>query len=243
MLILSIIVALVLIDVWLFATDRYIWSFTLLVASTVAAYFYIPEVAALIATYGWIEVAKYAIPGYLMFGAATASLKWLSFARGVADRLTELRQEFDTEYRVPKVSVSKAKDEDRGDPTHIQGLKNTEEVLVPMEGKELIRDRRQSYLDRVNHSSRYIFKRSNIIAYRSDNYDLTNDDVFVSLLTPRTGDYIERVTFWVLQWPIVLINFVFEDLLIKIGRHIARLIDVVFNRLARMFVSGAVKGL
>lgn len=238
MLMILIILALVLVDVWLFAIDRYIWSFIVLVSGIVASYFFVPEVATFIATYGWFEVLKYGVPGYFLLGAATASLKWVSFARGVADRLADLRKTFDSTYEIPMVSTNKKPESDPlRDPRNLQAVAE----LIPLTGDDLVKHRRQAFLKFVNNYAKVIFKRRCDIPYKVDS--VVDDKIFVGILTPRTRDYIERVSFWVLQWPIVLINFILEDLLIKLANNIARLIDTVFNRLARLFVGNAVKGL
>lgn len=235
MLIIAAIIAILLIDVWLFAVDKYVWSFLVLIASAVGAYFFFTDVKALVDSYGWQTLVMYGVPGYLIAGAVTASLKWVTFTRGIASRLAKTREDFETKWNKRDQSKDEFKD-DTVDPRLIN------KVVIKETNSEADKHaKRSNFFAFLNERDFWVFKRSNRISYRDK--DLLDDNVVLDLLTPRTRNYIDRVTFWVLQWPIVLIDFILSDLLLKIGEYIAQVIDTLFNRMARMFVGNAVKGL
>lgn len=244
MIILGVLVVLLLIDVYLFATEKHGWSLVSTIAIAAGAYWFIPEVRAFVDSHNWKDLVLYAIPAYLALGAAVASLKWITFTRGIGKRLAEYRKGFEDRYKEPPATATADEDEfvDQSvDPRLVQSAPKKKEVLTDEQRK--LR-KRAEFLHQLSHdrSAMYtIFKRSfSLDLPRSKQ---RNDEYVLNVLTPRTRDYLARVTFWVMQWPIVLIDFVLSDLLIKLGEHIAVLIDTVFSRMARMFVSNAIKGI
>lgn len=73
------------------------------------------------------------------------------------------------------------------------------------------------------------------------NYD--SPEVIIDALTPTAKNEVERISFWILQWPIVVVATLLEDLLLKIGKHAAQFFDYAFNQLARKLVANAAKDL
>jgi hypothetical protein len=59
----------------------------------------------------------------------------------------------------------------------------------------------------------------------------------------KARNNIDRITFWVLQWPIVIVTTAFEDLIVNIGKNAARLFDFMLTRVSRMMITSSVKGL
>ncbi len=72
---------------------------------------------------------------------------------------------------------------------------------------------------------------------------LDDDDYFFGLFTPKAKDEADRITFWVLQWPLVIVATILEDFLIKLGKHIAELFDSLFSGLAKKIIGNSLKGL
>lgn len=73
--------------------------------------------------------------------------------------------------------------------------------------------------------------------------DYTTEEAFIAKLTPAARKYIDRVTFWALQWPLVLVGLILEDLLARIGEWLSDFYDFAFTRVARMLIGSAVKGI
>lgn len=71
--------------------------------------------------------------------------------------------------------------------------------------------------------------------------ELKTEQQFIDAVTPNAKKNVDRITFWVLQWPIVILSTLLNDILTKIGREIARLFNYMFNRLAKAITTGALK--
>lgn len=106
-------------------------------------------------------------------------------------------------------------------------------------------ERRKAFVDH------YVKKR---FGYRSDHKDYVHadavathrwakDDIIAELLTPRAKKHVDRITFWVLEWPYVIVATVIDDILIKFARNIARFFDWAFTGMSRFWISRVVKGL
>lgn len=104
-------------------------------------------------------------------------------------------------------------------------------------------DRRQAF---VKH---YMGLRN---TYRSPDYvDVDNvadkrwkeDSIVAELLTPRAKKHVDRITFWVLEWPYVIIATIFDDILLKFARNVARFFDWAFTAASRFWISRVVKGI
>lgn len=65
----------------------------------------------------------------------------------------------------------------------------------------------------------------------------------VDALTPRAKDHVGLITLWIFQWPVVIVEILIADLLIKLGKHTARLFDTAFSYFSRKLVANATKGL
>lgn len=61
------------------------------------------------------------------------------------------------------------------------------------------------------------------------------------LLTPKAKKNIDKITFWALQWPVTIIGTLLKDILLKIGKHLARLFDFLFHGLAKQIVGAGLK--
>lgn len=61
----------------------------------------------------------------------------------------------------------------------------------------------------------------------------------IDKLTPSAKENIDRITFWVLQWPIVIVATILEDILIKLGKRVAELFDYLFNGVAKKIIGNA----
>lgn len=192
-------------DLGLFVADKYIWSFFWLVATGVAAFFFIPEVANVVHAVGWKTLAFEYVPLYLLVGVVVAFTKWIMFLFKAADGVRASYLDF---KKVDKV----------------------EDALVA-----------------DNEATRYLkWMNDNYRTYRycnksslSASGDYKTFDEVAADLAPRAKNQADRIAFWVLQWPFVVVGIFVEDLLVKIGRHVARLFDYLFTGVARRILARA----
>lgn len=206
MILLSIIGVLLLVDLLFFINDKYVVSFLGLIGISVGAWYFIPEVASLITTYGLLEVAG----GYLVFGILTAAVKWFIANISLWLKLRNAREDFDKSH---------TKRDEAQSERH----------------KAFARFWNSAYGRRGNSLVPYVdFSDSTFEA--SPNY-------LVDSLTLRAKDHIGRISFWVLQWPLVIVATAFEDLLINIGRNVARFFDYAFTQFSRRLVASTIKDL
>lgn len=69
------------------------------------------------------------------------------------------------------------------------------------------------------------------------------ENIVAELLTPRAKKHVDRITFWVLEWPYVVISTLFADILLKFARNVARFFDWAFTAASRFWISRVVKGI
>ncbi|TFH07049.1 MAG: hypothetical protein E4H14_09385 [Candidatus Thorarchaeota archaeon] len=232
MFILLILGALLVVDLLLFTFwDRYIISFFLLVGVGIAAFWLLPEFAAFIRDVGFTKLLTVYLPAYLGVGVLTATAKWIVHIFKVAGSVKDLFKQFTKE--LPKL---------KADPTRIG--------LYP---RSTDADTITKVLDNENQMfARYIYhvgtgeddwRLKEVIA---DNNvfreDLSTREELVDALIPQAKKNVGRITFWALQWPITIISTLIEDVLIKLGKHLSRLFDYVFNRMARKIITRAFQG-
>jgi hypothetical protein len=199
--------------------DRYIASFFGLLAIGVGAYFFLPWFTEFIQARGtdWRWSVTWILI-YLGVGVGVATIKWLFFNLRVRRKLIKLRSETTFDRQDYQYDVDYAA--------------SFEDHAV---------QRRKTFSKRVENYSRDIYKGKRDLLFCSK--DLATEDAFISKLTPKAADYVDRVSFWVLQWPFVAVGFVFEDILAKIGVWLSDLYDAVFTNIARRIVGSSVKGM
>lgn len=101
-------------------------------------------------------------------------------------------------------------------------------------------ERRKAFTEKWNIHSRYgeKFPYIDTTAPKYDSADWLREQ-----LTPRARKNVERITFWILQWPLVLIALFFSDILAKVGKHAARFFDWLFAVPSRLLIKNATKDL
>lgn len=85
-----------------------------------------------------------------------------------------------------------------------------------------------------------LVERHRHLKIRFDMHAYIDRDIIAKSVTPRAKEEVERITLWILQWPIVTLALLVENLLFKLTSHIAKLIDAVFTELFRKFIGSAV---
>jgi hypothetical protein len=63
------------------------------------------------------------------------------------------------------------------------------------------------------------------------------------VLTPKAKNYIDRITFWVLQWPLVVLSTLLEDIILKIGKWVSTVFNAMFYRMSHLRVTSATQNL
>jgi hypothetical protein len=238
MLLILAIIALLVCEVVLFSLDRYITSFFLLIGSFAAAFFLIDGVSQYVTDVGWWTLVSTYGLYYLGGGVAVATLKWFQQLYHVRHTISDLRVEFEQSYKAPTSATAVTSEQsipgvDVGRP-------------VPLTEAQLRMHKRKAFIRFVTSNRPDALRRTQV-AVPSDSATVENvlssEEGLIDILTPKARNNVERISFWVLQWPIVVLSTVLEDLLLKIGKHLARLFDAVFNRAARALVGGAVEGM
>lgn len=217
MLIIAAIVIILFVDCVLFAYDKYILSAAGFLAVTVGTYLLIPDVADLVTQYGFVTVGL----GYLGFGLMVALAKWIATSVKHGIRVREIRQEFDESALAKKTDVSNV-------------------------------DRRRAFAELWNARTQYtgpteltpqISVPAAFHGEAPDNSRFESEEYIVDQLMIKARNNIDRITFWVLQWPIVIVTTAFEDLIVNIGKNAARMFDFLLTRVSRMMITSSVKGL
>lgn len=210
MILLGIFAALLIADIALFAFDRYVISFWLLIGSIAGAIWLAPELLALLATYGYWQVGA----AYLVAGLAVALVKWVAVLVKHTFKIRAARAAF--------------------------------KLAVPTTPQDTVPSRQLAFAKYWNENCEYgrvaaLCPRINTASCYEDNFN--NPDYIVSELTLRAKRNVERISFWVLQWPIVILATIFEDLIINIGRRAASIFDLCITRLSQAMIANSIKDL
>jgi len=221
---------LLLLDFLLFTIwDKYIVSFVGLILIGVGAYYFMPTVATFIDTHTWQDFAIYSLY-YLGAGVIVAGLKWLMLNLRIGRKLKEIRIEFERTYQKTKTTLKPPMERNIG--VHLSDSDYVEE-------KKTDADKRREFMKQVNASSVSIYKEN----WRIDYDNCSTEEKMIDELLPHAIKYVDRITFWVLQWPFALLSLVFEDILLKIGRWVSEVFETLFTRMSRYMIKRAVKGL
>jgi len=219
---------LLLLDFLLFTIwDKYIVSFVGLILIGVGAYYFMPTVATFIDTHTWQDFAIYSLY-YLGAGVIVAGLKWLMLNLRIGRKLREIRVDFEKSYEDTKTVLKPANERS----INVADDSYKQETKTPA-------DKRREFMKQVNASSVSIYKEN----WRIDYDNCTTEEQMVDELLPHAIKYVDRITFWVLQWPFALLSLVFEDILLKIGRWVSEVFEALFTRMSRYMIKRAVKGL
>ena len=216
----AIVAAILLIGGLFAAFDTFAWAviFSFLVVG--AGYFFF-GLKELIVAIGWKVILIKWIPLYLAVGVVVAFLKWLLTVKKVANRIAGLREKFK--------------------PESVSGPSERSSAYITVAGNPDAL-RRYKFVKLWNESNNYDVR---VVGIEDtvDKIDWTNPNIVAHLLTPHAKDYIAAITFWIFEWPFVVVSTFFKDFLVKLGKHVARFFDWAFTGLSRAIVGRATKGL
>lgn len=106
MLTIGIIALLILIDVIVFAHDRYDWSIGIMIVTIVGAYFFTPHIKDFIENTGWLTIFTRYVPLYIGVGLGTALIKWMIFSFKQIGKIREVKKAFDIKYPTTENSLA-----------------------------------------------------------------------------------------------------------------------------------------
>lgn len=232
MLVLLILAALLVVDLLLFTFwDRYIVSFLMLVGIAVGAFWILPEFAAFVYEVGFVKVLTVYLPAYLGIGVLTATVKWIMHLFKVAGSVKDLFKQFTRS--LPKIKANPstigifARD--------VQGQKVWVDDLLNNEHKLFVQYIQHEGTAEDDWRLKDVL-RDNKVSTRGD---ISTREELIDMLIPQAKKNVGRITFWALQWPITIVSTLIEDVLIKLGKHLSRLFDYLFNRMARRIIGNA----
>lgn len=97
----------------------------------------------------------------------------------------------------------------------------------------------EHYAETVGHSTR--LPADYVSWTRVSTKRWSEEGIVAELLTPRAKNHVDRITFWVLEWPYVVISTLFADILVKFARNVARFFDWAFTSVSRFWISRVTK--
>lgn len=196
-------------EMMLFSFERYGWSLFCLIGNVVLAYFFIPAVEEFFKNTDATSLTIYGFE-YLGAGIAVACVKWVFYVKKIAEKIAEWRIKFN---------------------------KRVQEAVEPAANgakREQVPNTPSAFANFVAHEyNDFNYKFNGLSSGVNDNETLT------TFLTPNAKNYIDKITFWVFQWPIVILDLLLYDILAKIGKHISTLINAIFNKVSRILVKNA----
>lgn len=229
MLILLILGVLLFADLLLFTFwDRYVVSFFLLIGIAAGAFWFVPEFTAFILDVGIVKLLTVYLPVYLGVGVAVATVKWIMHLFKVAGSVKALFKRYKQE--LPKIQA---------DPTIIGLYGDQNENSA---GAKIMKNEFTIFTYFINQRGTQIDDwRLKEVLGDNDVFhrDINTREELIEALIPQAKKNVGRITFWALQWPITVISTLVEDVLIKLGKHLSRLFDYLFNRLARKIITKA----
>lgn len=198
-------------DLMLFTFDRYVLSFFMLLVNIGLAWWLIPDVTSFVVQYTVRGLLTHVLPIYLLIGVGVAFVKWILFNIKFANIVSNIKEDF----KQDKVGYEFESDADR----------------------------RAAFAHFWNNRYRCdsMFSSDETPKLSTNAFEYENSESLVHQLTPRAKNFIERITFWVLQWPIVIVSTLISDFLVKIGRHVAIIFDKLFTQLSRAWMRRVVK--
>lgn len=242
-----------LIDVTCFAFEKYTWSIIIMVGSILGAVWIDGHNSA-----PWIashlhHILLWYIPGYILLGFGTAFIKWILYTLNRVSLIKEAKKQFNLQkiekpdfkqgahdylltemYKKINNLVGNSKVEN---VTEAELAKTYEENWK----KELPKLTRQKFVQFYKDGIRSgkFGKSSNHEIYDVDHLKETS---IVDALAPRAKDNVGKITLWIFQWPIVITALLIEDLLVKLAKHFATLLDAMFSNIVRGMITRVTRG-
>lgn len=256
--------ALFIADVVFFSLEKYEYSIGIMVASIVGAYFLSPQVSSFVHA-SWLVVLTRYVPIYILLGLGTAVAKWVLYNLKRASTIREAKATFDVNNPADKQILDvtesarrsrlQSEHEDRLErykraqnrkgqvPQYGDGLVDVNPpteppvapVFEPISAEQAAENRRREFVKFYGNNTPKTHK-----IYSAD---FTKAESVIDALTPRAKDNVGLITIWIFQWPLVVVDTLITDFIVKLGKHAARVFDQLFSYFSRRLVAHATKGL
>jgi len=227
MIIIGIIAALLIVDLFLLVRERFYWALTLYIAAIAVAVHKIDGVQEFILSNGiWGIVSAAGV--YLAIGGLVSILKWYQRIRKYGVKLKATVEKFNTSYKnpEPKPGVEKTVDE----PVAGIPIKTKQTQPKQFTTEELTIARRKALYDKLYSAG--LLKDADISLAPSEKV-LLDEQLFKDAITPRASCNKERITMWILLWPFVAVTFFVEDFLGNLATWMMELLNGVYSKIAR----------
>jgi hypothetical protein len=219
-----------ILEVVLYEMDRYGWAVVCLIASLVGGYFLVSGVADFVHTAGWQTIALYAAY-YFGAGVVTAGLKWLQYHVKFASQLAKLKAslKFYTDEAYSKTSPGALNDR----------LTDIRSMVIPFSENNLnhIKQLAKSIGEASGRDYRYI----TMLAQNVDTRSVATVDAIVKAVQPVALKQVDRISAWIATWPFVIVHTAFADIIMKLGKHVARAFDAMFGGMMRAIIDRGLK--
>lgn len=218
------------------------YSLFFIIAVLTAGWFLFPPFTAWVLAIGWKSLLLHWLPLYIGIGVAVATLKWILRNLKVAEKIRDLKETFNANLPITLTEARKAaysQNIEKGKsvyPRSRDGYDPDMKEPVAATAEEEAAYRRFKFMELWNRSS----YRENI---NLDTVKWENPDIITELLVPRAKKHIDDISIWVVEWPFVVVGMVISDFLMKIGKHLAKLLDRVFTGLSKVLIRNAAKGI
>lgn len=255
--------ALVIADVVFFSLEKYEYSIAIMVASLVGAFFLVPSIHEY-AHGSWLVILTKYLPAFLVAGLVVATGKWIQYNFKRAATITDSKKEFDVKYPADKEHLSddqviaRREETRRFEENHTRWELRKNRMSIPGAtvigggGNEKDEEPQAPKYEPLAPAVAAANRRRAFVQFYSNatprthkvyTADFSKAESVVDALTPRAKDNVGLITIWIFQWPIVIIDTLITDLLVKLGKHAARVFDAMFSYFSRKLVAHATKGL
>jgi hypothetical protein len=259
-------IALFITDMIVFHYEKYEWSIGIMLGSIAVAYFFQPEIHSFINS-DWLKILTWYVPGYLILGFGTAVLKWILYVLKRANKIREIKQNFDLAHPEGEVIYTLAQAAKREEQMKVYKLElkyynnrinainlytQSHDEKLP-DGETFPEKPQEPVFDVLtpeqiveNRRRAFVEYYKDKVPYRSTevyNADYTKETAVVDALTPRAKKNVGLISIWIFQWPVVIFDMLITELLIKFAKNVARLFDSLFQRVSRKLVASATGGL
>ena len=261
-----VILALFLLGVFIYEIAEYkTFSLLYVIAVLVAGYFFFGPFKDFVLVTGWKVLLLKWFPIYLAVGVGVALLKWILLNFKVAAHIRDTKEglskidfvEIATKAKNQRANEKYERDVEEAKTLYARGgsgydfrnLDNKERkplvlpdapVQVAPTTEEVDAARREHFIQLWNDSDRDHDLTSVSTTAQTDWKD---PEIIVELLTPRAKKKIDVISWWVLEWPFVIVSTVIGDFLIKFGKHVAKLFDRLFTGMGKMLVRWSSQGI
>jgi hypothetical protein len=218
MLILSLLIAVLVVDFVLFSFEQYVWSVVCTVLTIVGAYYFYNFTHVWISSIGWGKLLGVYFPIYIGIGLLVALGKWFLYAFKIVTKIKSAREKFDS-FSIPNKFQFSPFRHNREFEHFVTGKFNDEDLLTAKE--QLQKIFRESFVGFFCHE--HSCTPGKVSSWG-------NENSIVEALTPRAKNNIGKISVWIFQWPFTVLSTLFNDFVINLAKHFASLIDSIFSK-------------